>query len=255
MFAEERQREIMKALNIQGTVRVSKLSKLLHVTDETIRRDLEKLEAENKLKRTHGGAILFTENSDDDIPFIEREILNKKQKLSIAKTAAALIEEGDIIFLDAGSTSLYLAKVLHDFPITIITNSLLIAYELSSKKKINVILTGGNLTHSSLSLVGLATVRSIQNYHIKKMFFSCKGFDKEWGISDSNEQQAAVKRAVIDMSDKKILLMDYSKVEKRSFVYIDSAQALDFIIVDSKSPKKYFDAEQLSGVEVIFSEN
>lgn len=241
MFAEERQLQIIKVLNSQGNVKVAHLSKQFKVTDETIRRDLEKLEAENKLIRTHGGAIAIENRDDDEIPFNERTILNREEKISVAKAAKELIQEKDVIFLDASSTSLYLAKDLPNIDLTVLTNSILIAYELSSRSNIQVVMTGGNLTKVSLSLVGPSATRSIRYYHINKMFFSCKGFDKEWGISDSNEQQAAVKRAVMEMAEQKILLLDYSKVKKRSFVFIEEKSMLDYLIVDKKADQQYLE--------------
>lgn len=256
MFAEERHQEILKILNDERTVRVNHLSKLFSVTEETIRRDLEKLEIEQKLKRTHGGAIvaaLFNGTDDDDIPFQDRKTTMIKEKKGIAKEAVKLIEEHDILFLDAGSTALYLAKALPDIPLKVLTNSLLVANELNKKKNIQLILTGGNLTQHSLSLVGPTTIRSIQSYHVNKMFFSCKGLDKERGISDSNEQQAAVKRAVMEIAEKVILLVDHSKINKRVFVYIDSLRALDYIVVDSLVEKSYFQGDALKEVQVIYS--
>ena len=153
MFAEERQQEMVKLLYESGAIKVNQLSKLFGVTEETIRRDLEKLEFENKLRRTHGGAITIDEKNDDDIPFKKRKVLMAKEKRSIANEAVKLIEEQDVIFLDAGSTALYLAKALPNISIKVLTNSLLVAFELNKKNNIQVILTGGNLTQHSLSLV------------------------------------------------------------------------------------------------------
>lgn len=253
MFAEERQQEIMKLLFESGAIKVNQVSKLFGVTEETIRRDLEKLETDNKLKRTHGGAIAVDQQNDDDIPFNKRKVLMAKEKRSIANEAVKLIEEQDVIFLDAGSTALYLAKALPNISIKVLTNSLLVAFELNKKNKIQITVTGGNLTQHSLSLVGPATIRSMQNYHVNKMFFSCKGFDQEWGISDSNEQQAAVKRAVIEMSEKVILLADHSKMNKRSFINIESLDAVDIIIVDHKVSKENFSLDEFEMKKVIYS--
>lgn len=254
MFAEERQLQIIKVLNSQGKVKVTQLSKQFNVTDETIRRDLEKLEAEQKLIRTHGGAISIENHDDDEIPFNDRTILNREGKMSVAKVAKVLIQEKDVIFLDASSTSLYLAKELPNLNLTVLTNSILIAIELSSKSNIKVVMTGGNLTKCSLSLVGPSAVCSIRYYHINKMFFSCKGFDKDWGISDSNEQQAAVKRAVMEMAEQKILLLDYSKINKRSFVFIEDKNKLDYLIVDNKADQQYLEDLVNNDIKLLIGE-
>ena len=254
MFPEERHQQILKVLHASGSVKVNELSEVFNVTLETIRRDLEKLEAKNKLKRTHGGAILVQEQmDDDDIPFKVRERLNKAEKINIAKAAVQLIDEGDHIYIDAGSTSLYLAKAMPNIDLTIVTNSLLVAFELSKRKKIRIILTGGDLIESSFSIVGWDAIRSIQQYNVKKMFYSCKGFDKEWGVSDSNQQQAAVKKAVMERAEQVILLLDSSKTAKRSFVYINAIDEIDSIVVDAKSDLSYFQGTQFKDIKIIKS--
>lgn len=253
MFAEERQQEIIRMLSENGAIKVNKVSKVFGVTEETIRRDLEKLEVEKKLKRTHGGAIIAESKNDDDIPFKERKVLMTSEKHSIAKEAAKLVEEHDVIFLDAGSTALYLAKALPNISIKVLTNSLLVAFELNKKSNIEIILTGGNLIQNSFSLIGPATILSLKNYYVNKMFFSCKGFDASWGISDSNEQQAAVKRTVIERAEKVILMADHSKINKKSFVNIDSFDAVDIIIVDSHVSKEYFSSHEFNDLKIIYS--
>ncbi|KGR77342.1 DeoR/GlpR family DNA-binding transcription regulator [Ureibacillus sinduriensis] len=254
MFAEERQIQIVRELNVHGNVKVAQLSEKFKVTVETIRRDLEKLEAENKLVRTHGGAIAVESRDDDEIPFNDRTILNREEKLSIVNVAKQLIQEKDVIFLDASSTSLYLAKELPNLNLTVITNSILIAYELFSRSNIQVVMTGGNLTKSSLSLVGPSAIRTIKYYHINKIFFSCKAFDMDRGISDSNEQQAAVKREVIEMAEEKILLLDYSKIKKRSFVFIEDMNVLDYLIVDRKADLQYLQKLKNSEIKLLVGE-
>ncbi|MEK4384329.1 DeoR/GlpR family DNA-binding transcription regulator [Solibacillus sp. FSL W7-1464] len=253
MFAEERQQEIIKMLYENGAIKVNHLSKTFRVTEETIRRDLEKLEVENKLKRTHGGAIVLDTKNDDEIPFKEREVLMAKEKQSIANEAAKLVEENDVIFLDASSTALYVAKALPNIQMKVLTNSLIVAFELSKKTNIEIILTGGNLVQNSFSLIGPTTIQSLKNYYVNKMFLSCKGFDFSLGISDSNEQQAAVKRTVMERSEKIILMADHSKINKKSFVQIGSIDVVDIIIVDDYVSREYFSFYEFKDKKIIYS--
>ncbi|GEK35205.1 DeoR/GlpR family DNA-binding transcription regulator [Kurthia sibirica] len=232
MLATERHKNIIKNLQEHRMVKVTELSKTLNVTEETIRRDLEKLELKHKLKRTHGGAIPIVDRDDDEIPFSDRKIMNKKEKLEVAKKAVSLINEKDIIFLDASTTALYLARFLPNMDLTVLTNSMPVAIELAKNHKVKVMLTGGTVSENSLSLVGPTAIRSIEHFHVDKTFFSCKGFDKEWGVSDSNEQQANVKRRIIKNSDEVILLIDHSKLGQKSFANIDDKNVLDYIVVD-----------------------
>ena len=254
MFAEERQQQILLILAQEKAVKVKQLSKRFLVADETIRRDLEKLEKDNKLKRTHGGAISIQDKDDDDIPFQDRKILMKREKKAMAKEAVKLIKEEETIFIDASSTGLYLAMAIPNMKLKVMTNSLPVAYELAKRTSIQLILTGGNLTPSSMSLVGSGATRVIQNYNISKLFLSCIGFDNTWGISDSNELQADVKREAMKMAAEVILMADYTKIQKKSFVQIANVAAIDIIITDNKVEKSYFNVKALKNVQVIFSE-
>ncbi len=139
----------------EKSVRVSELSALFSVTDETIRRDLEKLEKEKKLARSHGGAVSIEPSSDGpEIPFQEREITHVEEKKQIAKEAVKHIVETDKILLDASTTALYVAKNLPNIPITVLTNSVNVVLELSKKHHVTVISTGGTLLARSFSYVG-----------------------------------------------------------------------------------------------------
>lgn len=231
MLVAERQRRIVELVNERTSIRVSELSQIFSVTEETIRRDLEKLEKDSLLKRSHGGAVSLGENQTET-SFIEREIMNAVQKKAIAIEAIRTIEEGEQIILDASTTAWYMAKELPDMPLTVLTNSIKVALELSSKSQIKVISTGGSLLSQSLSFVGPLAERSLSMYHVNKVFLSCKGVHLEKGLSDFNEQQVLVKRQMIDCADKSILLVDSSKFGIRSFAQIASLAQVDHIITD-----------------------
>ncbi|WP_342515327.1 DeoR/GlpR family DNA-binding transcription regulator [Sporosarcina sp. FSL K6-1522] len=231
MLVGARQNKIISTVNEHETVRVSELSKLFGVTEETIRRDLEKLEAKGKLMRTHGGAISIKEE-EDDLPYFQREVINKKEKMSVAKAAAKYIEEHDIIFLDASSTALYLARLIPNMSLTVLTNSIQICAELAKNTQIRVICTGGALSPNSMSFVGSLTVQNLESYYVDKLFFSCKGIHETWGVSDSNELQALVKQKMIHTADKKYLLLDHTKLNKKAFAHIEKIDAIDVLIID-----------------------
>ena len=154
MLAIERKNEILSILQKEQRVLVAELSTRYQVTEETIRRDLEKLEKEGFVKKTYGGAVL-NKNSTIDMPLKIREKTNRKEKQKIAQTVASLIEDGESIMLDSSSTSLMIAQELKKKKkLTVITNSVEVLIELSGCEGIKVISTGGTLRDSSLSLVG-----------------------------------------------------------------------------------------------------
>lgn len=250
MLVAVRHNKILSTLNSRGTIRVSELSTLCGVTEETIRRDLEKLESQGNLTRIHGGAISL-QKVDEDLPHVEREVINKKEKMSVAKEAVKYIEENDIIFLDASSTTLYLARFIPNINLTVLTNSIKICAELAKNSNIQVICTGGTLYPNSMSFVGPLTVQTLESYYVNKLFFSCKGIHEEWGISDSNELQALVKRKIIQMAEKKYLLLDHTKVNKKAFANIDKADAVDVIIIDSNATDEMIGGFEKQEIQVI----
>lgn len=231
MLVAERFEKIVSLVNEHGSIRVSELSRLCLVTEETIRRDLDRLEKAGRLLRSHGGAVSLRDRQPE-IPYSEREIIHAEEKKRIAREAVKMIGPGDRILLDASTTAWYMATDLPDMPLTVLTNSMRVAAELVGKEKIEVISTGGQLARRSMSFVGHLAERSLDTYHVDKLFFSCKGFQFQRGISESNELQAMVKRKMIEISDQVVLLADASKFDVQSFTHVAEMGVLDQIITD-----------------------
>lgn len=238
MLVAERQRKIVELVNERLSIRVSELSDVFNVTEETIRRDLERLEKEELLRRSHGGAVSIEKNNTET-PYTEREILNSSEKKAIALEGVKLINPGDQIVLDASTTAWFMAKELEDMPLTVITNSIKVAIELSKKEQVKVISTGGMLLPKSLSYAGPLAERSLDKYFVNKAFISCKGVHLDEGLSDSNEWQALLKKKMLQIADKTILLADSSKFGVRTFVQIAKINQIDEIITDSKLSGDY----------------
>lgn len=237
MLVAERHKKIVEIVNNRLSIRVTELSKIFSVTEETIRRDLEKLEKENLLMRSHGGAVSI-EKDQSEISYLEREITNAAEKRAIAVEAARFIEPGDQIVLDASTTAWYVAKELSDMPLTVLTNSIKVAIELSKKEQVKVISTGGTLLSQSLSYVGPLAERSLGMYHVNKAFISCKGVHLEKGLSDYNESQAMLKKQMMEIADENILMVDSSKFGTRAFSQIAPMSKVDCIITDSNIDEK-----------------
>lgn len=231
MLVAERYEKIVKLVGERGSIRVSELSELCQVTEETIRRDLDRLESEGRLRRSHGGAVSIKEQQSE-IPYFEREVTNAEEKKRIAQEAVGWIQPHDRVLLDASSTAWYMASYLPDIPLTVLTNSIKVATELSGKEKIVVISTGGQLARGSLSYVGPLAERSLDAYHVDKLFLSCKGVHLERGISESNEMQALVKKKMIDIAEQVILLADSSKFGVRAFTHVAELTEADAVITD-----------------------
>jgi DeoR family L-fucose operon activator len=231
MLVEERYDKIVGLVNERGSIRVTELSEICQVTEETIRRDLDRLEKSGRLRRSHGGAVNIKDHHLET-PYGEREIIHAEEKRRIAKEAVKRIQPNDRILLDASTTAWYMAANLPDIPLTVLTNSIKVALELSIKEKIQVISTGGLLSQRSLSFVGPLAERTLDTYHVDKCFFSCKGVHLERGISESNELQAQVKQRMIGISDQVFLLADSSKFGMQSFTHVGELDRVSEIISD-----------------------
>ncbi|ALS28444.1 DeoR family transcriptional regulator [Paenibacillus sp. 32O-W] len=232
MLAAERYARIVQLVNERGSMRVTELSELCGVTEETIRRDLDRLEREGKLLRSHGGAISI-KTGQPETPYNVREVTNVEQKKRIAAAAVAYVEPGDRIALDASSTAWYMAAALPDIPLTVLTNSIKAALELAGKEQIQVISTGGILSPRSLSYQGPLAEANLANYHVDKAFISGKGVHPEWGVSESSELQANVKRKMIGLADEVYVLADSSKFDVKAFALIAPITKVDRVITDS----------------------
>jgi len=237
MFAVERQKRIIETLKTDGAVWVSKLSHELGVTEETVRRDLEKLEKQEALVRTHGGAIPVGD-SNREMSLEKRKNLNADIKEKLAKEAVKHIVPGDVVFLDASTTTFYIARELkHLKDITVITNSIRIISELAGISTLKVICVGGYVSNNQ-SFVGTLACNYInENCYTNKVFFSSRGITKSGGILDSNEQEWAVKQCMIKNSEKKFFLCDKSKIERIGFVKLAAFDEIDYFITEKDFDK------------------
>lgn len=213
MLAVERLAAIEKALSASDCVSVADLSALFDVTEETIRRDLDKIVTKDStVVRVHGGAYKVRE-FDHEAPYQLREAMLVEEKERIARRSFALLDQGDTIMLDSSTTALHLAQCIKRsaLKLTIITNSLRIASELSDCNHTNLIVTGGTYRPSSRSLIGYATTRAMEELHADKAFVSCSGLHSEFGLTDNNEGEAQVRRLILANSSYRYLLVDSDK--------------------------------------------
>ena len=216
MLAIERKNEILDKLRAEQRVLVSDLAEYYNVTEETIRRDLDKLEKEGYATKTYGGAILGN-STKTDLSYTIRNKTNVDAKNQIAALASRLIEDGDHLMLDDSSTSLYLAKKL-----------------------------------DSLALVGDQTQQMLRRYHVDTAVMSCKGIDLEAGVTDSSEFHAQTKQSMLRCAKKKILILDSSKIDKVSFIDIAPLDAFDIVVTNTAPSKPWLDFFADHNVECLY---
>lgn len=254
----DRRNVIKREVENKGEVEIEKLSNKFNVSHMTIRRDLKVLEDEGILKRTIKGAISSADNNVDDTLRL-RLSLNKTEKIAIAKYAATLIKDEDIIMIDASTTALELCNFIMDKNITVITNSLSVAIALSSSPRVNVIVLGGTLRTSSLSLIGTEVVESFERYNINKAFISAKALSLEDGLTDINMFEVETKKSAIKKSAEVVVLLDHTKINKTSLLKVCDIQQITHIITDgfekfSSEDKELFKKLENSGINITIAE-
>lgn len=250
MFSEERQIKIIELLREKSSIKVNELSNIFNVSESTIRRDLQEMEEKGLLNRTHGGAVSI-EKTIFEPSFKEKEDKRHIEKLYIGKIAAAMIEDGDTIILDSGTTTLQLAKYIKAKNITVITNSIDIASELSNRSDIELIVTGGVFRITTRALVGPITEEVLKNFKVDKAFIGANGLSVEEGITTPNISEAHIKREMMKSASKVILVADSSKFNQVSFAVISPVTAIDLIITNSDLNENVVKEYKDIGIEII----
>lgn len=230
MLAVQRHEFILKQLERERSVKVSDLSELLGVTEKTIREDLEKLEEKGLLKRIHGGAVASSEGEDALLPVQVPNTKYPAEKAEIAKRALAYIEEGDVIALDGGSTTLEIARLLPGFPITVVTNDIYIIGELARKEHVRLVVPGGYREKNLL--VGPEAAAFIRKCNIHKAFMSASGIHPEFGLTIFTGVLLEMKRALIQSSATRYCVADHSKFGKSAIITFAALQEMEAVITD-----------------------
>lgn len=233
MYSEERKKKILDYIQKYGKASVQELTEVFQVSESTVRRDLKELEDAKLLKRAHGGALSL-QNVKFEPTLGEKKVTLLKEKHAIAKKAAELIEEGDTILLDAGTTTFELAKELKVFSkLTVITNDINISQELLSYPGIEVMVVGGMLRKETLAMVGPVAEQALGMIRVDKLFLATNGLDLEAGLTTPNLIEAATKRKMIKIAKQVILLADHSKVGKVSQARVADIDEIDQVILDN----------------------
>jgi DeoR family transcriptional regulator of aga operon len=247
---EERRRAILEILNREGRVLVIDLARRFETSQVTIRKDLEALHAHGLIHRTHGGGLPAREGALEDPTLREKEKLHHKEKLHIAAAAAKMVQEGQVIILDSGTTTTEIARALRNFKtLTIVTNAVNIAAELSGTE-VDVILTGGTLRKNSFSLVGPIAEETLRRLNADVLFLGVDGFDVHYGLSTPNLLEAKVNRTMVEVAKRTIAVCDASKFGRRSLSLIAPPTALHEVITDRSAPKADVRALKKIGIEV-----
>lgn len=249
MLALERHQAIVGLVDAEGSARVSELARRFSVTDETIRRDLQKLDQQGRLLRSHGGAVSLSQQARE-APYWHREVTQVPEKRAIAEAAIARVREGQRILLDGSSSAWYVAQALPDLSLTVVTNSIQVAQVLVSRPRMQVIATGGALSRSSLSFLGPTAEQTLSDYYVDLLFFSCGGVDPAGDITDVTAENAALRRRMIACAERSILLADHTKFGIRALAAAAPVTRISEVITDAGTPAEVVKALEEIGIDV-----
>lgn len=227
----KRHDDILKLLHLRKQVSVSDLTKRLDVSEVTIRKDLGILEDQGHLVRVRGGAIP-AEDAEQSRSLYVRRSENVPAKRAVAGRALELINEGDTIFLDSGSSCAALAHILGDRDLRVVTNSLEVLYALSDSPGITIYCLGGTYRREAGSFIGPATTESLSRVQIETAFLGTTGISDDGAFSSQNLLESDVKRGVIAASRRRVVLTDHTKVGVQAFSVFGRASDLDLLIID-----------------------
>ena len=254
MFQIERQEQILEYINQTQKANTAELAAKFNVSKVTIRRDIEALAASGLIVKTHGGALATNNSLIHEIPYSYKAERDQSAKKSIGITAARYIDDGDIIILDSGSTTLEIAKNITQKNITVVTDDIKIAMELSGKPNVTAIVCGGTLSDPVYTLTGNVAVDFFSRLHVNKTFLGCDAVDLDFGISNRTYGEVDIKTAMINAADEIIMVTDDSKLDRKVFCYLCDISAINKLIInqiDDRNRRGFIE----KGVEIITTES
>jgi len=253
MLPAERQQRILEVLQQRRAASIVELADILETSASTINRDLSVLAAEGWLRRVRGGASITTGLSADPPSKLER-LRNVREKEAIGAAAAALVEPGEVVFLEASTTVLYIARQLrHIRPLTAVTNDIFIAAELADTPEIETIVTGGTLRKATRALVGPLVEQVLAAIHVDKVFTGISGLHIVHGLSTGNMIEAQTKQRLLKAGDQIIGVADHTKFNKVAFSRLGPINDLDVLVTDLYAPAEDIERIREMGVTVIIA--
>ncbi len=248
----ERRSDILALLQKTGSHRVEALSQHFGVSAVTIRSDLNMLEQQGYITRSHGFAVLNS-RLIAELSVADKRNNYPELKQRIGKLAASLLKEGERVILDSGTTTKAIVNHINDLNLTVLTNGLDVAMALVSSPNVEVRMTGGVLRKNAMSFSGVMADNNLQHYRFDKVFLGVDGFDLQKGVTTFNEQEAQLNRLMCDAADQVIVVTDSSKFGQYSNFVICQANQIDVLVTDNKIPLSYQEYLENMGVQVLIA--
>lgn len=248
----ERRSDILALLHQTNSIRVEELAQQFGVSSVTIRNDLNVLEQQGLVTRSHGFAVLSS-RLVAELSVADKRNAYPEIKQRIGKLAASLLNDGERIILDSGTTTKAIVSHLNDLKLTILTNGLDIAMELVNCPNVEIRMTGGVLRKNAMSFSGVMADSNLRHYRFDKVFLGVDGFDLQKGVTTFNEQEAQLNRLMCEAADQVIVMTDSSKFGQYSDFVICQANQIDILVTDEQLPANYREYLDSMGVQVLIA--
>ncbi len=230
----ERQKKMMEYIEANTSAQIHELAEKFHVSEATVRRDLDDLDQQGALKRTHGGAIKVDRSTAYESMYSEKIGQMLEEKHRIANSAAQMVHAGDTVLIDSGTTTFFIAQALsHHENLTIITNDLYIAYQTPLHPSSTLIVTGGTRRQGRQELVGTVTENFIRDTHVDIAFIGVDGIDLTGGATNANFAEVGVKRLMLEAAARGVIVADHSKFGRIALARICDIKEASLILTDT----------------------
>jgi DeoR/GlpR family transcriptional regulator of sugar metabolism len=260
MLRAQRLDRIRELLSQNRGAAVTTLSEVLEVSESTVRRDLRDLSKAGDVLRTHGGALaagkaLTVRGSVGDVPVVQREFEHAEEKLRIGRAAAELVHDGDSIFLGSGSTTWQVARnLITRKGLTVVTNALNIAYLFSSQPDVTVVMIGGLLRHSELSIIGHIAEQTLNELRTDLVIMGINAISAKSGLMNRYLPETVTDRAIIAIAPHVIVVADHEKLGKTATAFVAPASAINVLVTGSEASQEIVDEFRRGGIEVILAQ-
>lgn len=248
MLMAERQLKIINLIQKRGSVQVDELAKELKVSTMTIRRDLEKLNTEGIIERCYGGAVYKQE-----VSYKDKQVSNRQVKEQLAKICASFVKEGDAVFLDAGTTTFEIAKLIASIPRLMVLSNDLEIIKLLVNSDVQLMICGGNVQKSTESIYGYYAIQMIEQLRFDIGFFGAAAIDDQLRVMTPTTDKAFLKRLLVEHCQQSFLAVDQSKFHKTAFSFVNDAADYDYIVTDYQFSEKGRTALKKGGTKVLSS--
>jgi DeoR family fructose operon transcriptional repressor len=253
MFIEERLEKILQLVRQEGRVSVKEAHEFLGVSEDTVRRDFTRLSEKSLVVRTHGG-VMSKDRVSFDPGMKEKTVQHQQEKEKIARLAATKVDDGDVIIIDAGTTTERMIQYIAEHQdLTVLTDALNIAVE-TTKRNIHTIILGGDIRISTLSVTGPDAVDMIKHYHADKLFMGVSAISINKGLMTPNRLEAEIKRGLIDISTDVVVLADHSKIDRTSLFSFGTLNDISYLVTDWKADNTFIDELKDSEIEVLIAQ-